>query len=178
MKYDQVTRWLGHFLKGADNGITDEPIYTYAASSLPMDSLGYFTWTRTGVSAWPPPGIQPYRLYLGSDSTLRYSPPTVSLNYDLGTLGGRTKLQADAIVTNAVALWTNVGTATITIGRGSDLPVDVTVANYLTYLNHYSDGLNPVIYDTDGSITDDLFGTGSKNSSKFSPRRNCYSRLH
>ena len=79
-QYDQVTRWLGHFLKGADNGITDEPLYTYAVSSLPMDSLGYFTWTRQGVEGWPPPGIQNYRLYLSSDSSLRYTPPAVSLD--------------------------------------------------------------------------------------------------
>jgi len=51
---------------------------------------------------------------------LAYSPATVSLNYDLGSLGSRSKAQADTIVTNAVALWTNVGTATIAafIGAG------------------------------------------------------------
>ena len=58
---------------------------------------------------------------------------TVNLNYDQGPLGSRTKAQADAIVTNAVALWTNVPTASITIGRGADLPVDLTAANYLPY---------------------------------------------
>ncbi len=79
-QYDQVTRWLGHFLQGADNGITDEPLYTYAASSLPMDSLGYFTWTRSGVNSWPPVGVAPFRFYLGADSTLGYSPPAVSLD--------------------------------------------------------------------------------------------------
>ena len=98
---------------------------------------------------------------------LAYSPATVNLNYDLGNLGARTKAQADTIVTNAVALWTNVGTATITIGRGADLPVDVTTANYLTYILSsptFSDGLNPVVYDTDGSIIDAVFGVGARNS--------------
>lgn len=89
---------------------------------------------------------------------------TVNLNYDQGPLGTRTKAQADTIVTNAVALWTNVGTATVTIGRGADLPVDVTTANLSTYRNVSNDGLNPVIYDDDGSITDFIFGVGSKNS--------------
>lgn len=74
-QYDQVTRWLGYFLKGADNGILSEPLITFAASSLPTDSAGYFTWTRQGTGSWPPPGIQPYRFYLSSDSTLRTAPP-------------------------------------------------------------------------------------------------------
>ncbi len=49
-QYDQVTRWMGHFLKDEQNGITDEPVLTVAASSLPLDSSGAFTWTRTGVN--------------------------------------------------------------------------------------------------------------------------------
>ncbi len=74
--YDQVTRWLSYHLKGIDNGIMDEPVFTFAESSLPMDSAGYFIWTRTGLDAWPPPGVQPYRFYLSADSTLTYSAPS------------------------------------------------------------------------------------------------------
>ena len=89
---------------------------------------------------------------------------SVTLNYDGGgTLGGRTKAQADAIVTTAAALWTNVATASITLGRGPDLPEDVTLANYKTYYNNFTDNLSPVIYDTDGSIVDDLLGANQKN---------------
>ena len=87
---------------------------------------------------------------------------TVTLNYDGGgTLGARTKAQADAIVTSAVSLWTNVSTATVTLARGSDLPVDVTSANYATYLGQFNDGKNPVVYDTDGTITDLLLGANA-----------------
>jgi hypothetical protein len=57
-----------------------------------------------------------------------------------------------------------VPTATVTIGRGTDLPVDVTLANYLTYFGNFSDGLSPVIYDTDGSIIDSVFGVGASAS--------------
>ena len=89
---------------------------------------------------------------------------TITLNYDSGTLGSRTKLQADAIVSSAVSVWTNVSTASVTIGRGSDLPVDVNSANYLSYYNKFADGLFPVIYDSDGSIIDLLLGVGSKSS--------------
>jgi hypothetical protein len=90
---------------------------------------------------------------------------TVTLNYDGGgSLGVRSKAQADAIVTNAVSMWTDVGTSTVTLRRGADLPTDVTTANYSGYFNSFSDRLNPVIYDTDGSIVDTLLGVGAKNS--------------
>jgi hypothetical protein len=89
---------------------------------------------------------------------------TVNLNYDLGPLGTRTKAQADAIVVTASAMWTNSTTATVTLGRGADLPVDVTTANYTTYYNVFNDHLNPVIYDTDGSIIDLVLGTGASGS--------------
>ena len=89
---------------------------------------------------------------------------SVSLNYDQGILGSRTKAQADALVTEAVSLWTNVATSTVALARGADLPVDIAASNYATYLYDFSDGLNPVIYDSDGSIIDSIFGVGAKNS--------------
>ena len=93
---------------------------------------------------------------------------SVTLNYDLGPLGTHTKAQADVLVTNAIAIWTNVGTASVTLSRGPDMPVDVTTANLATYYpnnaTNTSDGLNPVVYDTDGSILDAIFGAGAKNS--------------
>ena len=93
------------------------------------------------------------------------SPFHAALNYDGGgTLGTLTKAQADAIVNAALANWTNVSTATITLTRGPDLPVDVTLANVNTYYSNFSDGLNPVIYDTDGTIIDAKLGAGASNS--------------
>ena len=89
---------------------------------------------------------------------------TITLNYDGGgALGSRSKAQADAIVAAAISLWSNVGTSSVILSRGADLPVDVTIGNYTTYYNNNSDGLNPVIYDTDGSIIDSLLGIGAKN---------------
>lgn len=41
--------------------------------------------------------------------------------------------------------------------------MDVTIRNYTTYYNNHSNGLNPVIYDTDGSIIDSLLGIEAKN---------------
>jgi hypothetical protein len=88
----------------------------------------------------------------------------VTLNYDQGALGSRTKAQADALITAAISVWHNGATTTVTLARGADMPVDVTAANYATYVDNFSDGRNPVIYDTDGSITDLIFGVGAKNA--------------
>jgi hypothetical protein len=102
-----------------------------------------------------------------NSAPLKYSGTgTVNLNYDGGgTLGSRSKAQADAIVAAAAAKWTNVGTATIVIGRGADLPVDVGSGNYATYYGKYSDGLNPVIYDTNGSVIDTCWARARRASS-------------
>jgi predicted acyl esterase len=75
-QYDQVTRWLDHYLKNAANGIESDPMYTYAYSSLPMDTAGFFQWTRIESPAWPPAGIQNIRFYLSCDSALSYAPST------------------------------------------------------------------------------------------------------
>ncbi len=120
-----------------------------------------FALIATGAHAGGPLGV----CNDAGRTPIKYSGAgTVNLRYDLGPLGTRSKAQADAIVASAVALWTNVGTASITIGRGADLPVDVTTANVNTYDNVFGDMVNPVIYDTDGSIIDLLLGAGNKSS--------------
>lgn len=113
-----------------------------------------------------------FAVHAGGPLGVCYSQPvkypgagTVTLNYDQGTLGTRTKAAADTLVTNSVSLWTNVATATVSLARGPDLPVNVTTANYTTYIGNgtYSDGLNPVVYD-DGSLTDLLLGPGASTT--------------
>lgn len=110
----------------------------------------------------------PWGIYNGT--AIKYpGAGTVVLNYDLGTLGSHSKAQADALVTDAVSLWTNVSTATVSLSRGPDLPVNVDTSNYQTYFGALNgsishDGLNPVVYDSDGAILDLLFGVGARNS--------------
>jgi hypothetical protein len=122
----------------------------FAAAALAAGAGGPLSVCPTGSSA-------PY-------SPLKYpGAGNVTFNYDLGNLGSRTNAQAAAIVNAALATWTNVTTATVTLARGSNLPVDVTTANYATYLGNstFGDGINPVVYDTDGSITDLMLGVGA-----------------
>ena len=85
------------------------------------------------------------------------------LNLDQGPFGTRTNAQAVALVQNAIALWNGVDTSTARLSIGDPLATDYTGANYKGVLQKFSDGLNPVIFDSDGSITDALFGAGSKS---------------
>ena len=78
-----VTRWFAYFLKGEENGILDEPTYTYAYSHLPMDSLGYFSWTREQTPFWPPNNITHQKFYLDRDSALLFTFPMHSDTFTL-----------------------------------------------------------------------------------------------
>lgn len=88
---------------------------------------------------------------------------SLALNLDQGPLGSRTNAQAIALVQNAIALWNGVGTSTARVVIGPPLGTDYTVANYSSVLGKFSDGLNPVLFDSNGAITDAIFGSGSKN---------------
>ncbi len=89
---------------------------------------------------------------------------SLRLNVDQGPFGTRTNAQALALVQGAIGLWNGVGTATMRMAIGPSLGTDYNASNYAGIFNNYSDGLNPVIFDTDGSLTDAIFGTGAKSS--------------
>lgn len=88
----------------------------------------------------------------------------LTLNLDQGPLGYRTNAQATALAQSAIAMWNGVNTSTMRLIIGSPLAADYTTANYTNVYQRFSDGLNPVIFDTDGSITDAIFGVGAKSS--------------
>jgi hypothetical protein len=88
----------------------------------------------------------------------------LQLNVDQGPLGTRTNAQAVALVQNAIGLWDGVQTSTMRLSLGAPLSTDYNSSNYSTLFNNFSDGINPVIFDTDGSITDAIFGAGAKSS--------------
>ncbi len=88
----------------------------------------------------------------------------LSLNFDKGTLGSRSNNQADALVLRAMSLWNNVSTSTFNISQGNDIANDVTATDANSFINNSRDGINPFIYDTDGSIIDSIFGVGQSRS--------------
>jgi hypothetical protein len=90
-------------------------------------------------------------------------PGPVPYNPDQGTLGSLSNAAAVALVAGRFATWQAVPSANISYTNAGALPVDVTVANYPTYLGVCGDGLSPIIIDSNGSITDDVFGVGASD---------------
>ena len=87
---------------------------------------------------------------------------TITYHVDQGPLGTLSNEQAVAMVDELFALWQNVPTASLSIQRAGSLPVDVTASNYMSYRNNNADSYHPIIFDSDGSITDAIFGAGAR----------------
>jgi len=98
----------------------------------------------------------------------RYQAPNIVLNFDDGDLGSRDKNTADLLVNEAINIWNSITGSTINIIQGSDVPVDIDENNFISYIpdpfnntiHNDDDGLNPIVYDYDGSIIDAFFGIG------------------
>jgi hypothetical protein len=94
----------------------------------------------------------------------------ITYTVDDGTLGALTNSEANSLTSQAFTTWTSVTTASLqvsqnpVIGLGPDGDVN-TVAEFSSVTGLSSCiSSNPIIYDTDGSITDGLFGVGASNS--------------
>ncbi len=88
----------------------------------------------------------------------------VPWNSDQGGLGVLDQASANQLVDQAFAVWAAVPTAAISYADAGQLPVDVTAANVGSFVGVCNDGLSPIVFDTDGTITDALFGAGASNS--------------
>ena len=88
---------------------------------------------------------------------------TITYHVDQGPLGTLNNDQAVAMVDELFGLWQNVPTASLSLQRAGALPVDVTASNHLSYRTNSADAYHPIIFDTDGSITDAVFGAGASD---------------
>ncbi len=90
----------------------------------------------------------------------------LAYRYDQGALGTFTNNVAKSIADYAFAQWDNVGTAALSFAVPVQLPRNVSTATdpYISGAGQFSDGINPVVFDNDGSITDGLIGVGAKNA--------------
>lgn len=95
-------------------------------------------------------------VYQGSHFPIPYHP-------DRGALGSFSNGLATSLVDTSFELWGSVPTATIAFQNGGQLPLDITRINYVRYLDDFNDGINPIIFDSDGSIIDAEFGDGASN---------------
>lgn len=107
---------------------------------------------------------------LGAIGTTPYTYPASSMpivyKTDLGTLGKFSNVIGKSIADYAFQQWDNVTTASLTIINGGTLANNVTSATdpYISGIGQFNDGINPVVFDTDGSITDSRIGVGAKNA--------------
>lgn len=97
----------------------------------------------------------------GAGQPLVWTVNPVPYNPDQGKLGKLTNAEAVAHLATGAGAWGAVTTANIALTAAAPLPVDVTVSNENTYLFTCGDGLSPIVFDVDGSITDDLLGAGA-----------------
>lgn len=98
---------------------------------------------------------------------VRFKSDTVRYHLDRGTFGIFTSAQARTLAVSSFQTWEDVATASVTFNHqpGDTLPVDVTASNFLQYTTLASvkvDGINPIVFDSDGGITDAMFGAGAK----------------
>lgn len=100
----------------------------------------------------------------GAGTPLAWSAGVVTWNPDRGTLGTLSNAGAVDLVAGNFATWQAVPTAALAIDNGGSLPVDVTAANVGTFIGVCGDGVSPIVFDTDGSITDALLGLGASNT--------------
>jgi len=98
----------------------------------------------------------------GAGVPLRWSASPVPYSPDRGRLGALDNAAATSFVASRFAVWEDVPSAAITFASAGTLPVDVKANNYASFLNQ-CDGVSPIIFDDDGSITDDLLGVGARD---------------
>ena len=98
--------------------------------------------------------------------------PSQPVNFaiDQGPLGGLSNEEASDIVRDALAKWEAVPTSTIRFQDAGPLTVDVSCCDtsapgyYEAFLDEGDHLENPIVFDSDGQIVDDLLGIGSSDS--------------
>ena len=92
---------------------------------------------------------------------VRWSPARIGFVIDNGPLGSTSRDAAATQVRAAFQAWEDVETSSITFEDRGFLPVDVNLNNYDQYLEVKRPEGNVIVFDSDGSITDDFFGEES-----------------
>ncbi len=105
------------------------------------------------------------------NTPVTYQNPNITLHVESGDLGTLTNEAADEVLREAFNLWNAVNTSTIKLNFDETLiNLDIDLSNFLTYLPNAEgsvfngdDGLNPIVYDSNGEITDEILGTGQSD---------------
>ena len=95
---DPYFEWFGHWLKDEPARLVDEPALFYSPRAWVADRASYRPDDWQHAERWPPPGIEPRRLYLRGDGSLDDGPSGEPRGYvydprrPIPTLGGRNML--------------------------------------------------------------------------------------
>ena len=125
--------------------------------------------TATAILSLLAAGLAPIGAHAGG---VRYYTPTgvpykwdntrsITYNIDQGPLGKLSNSKAAALVTKAFQQWSSIDTASLTFEESDPLDRDVTGANLNDFLNGLPSDVNPIIFDSDGSVTDAYLGAGA-----------------
>ena len=106
------------------------------------------------------------------NTAVTYQNPNITLHVESGDLGTLSNLDADAILKEAFDLWNTVNTSTVNLIFDEDalINVDIDISNFDQYIPSIDgtifngdDGLNPIVYDSDGAIIDAFFGENASD---------------
>ncbi len=85
----------------------------------------------------------------------------VSFHTDQGSLGLLNNEEAVALVQAAFQVWEEVPSASVTFTPAGKLPIDVVGENVFEVVDVVGDGISPIVFDHDGTVTDALLGIGA-----------------
>lgn len=92
-----------------------------------------------------------------------YKTMPITYRTDKGSLGAFSNLTAKNMTIESFQVWQDVASSNIAFTNQGELPVDVDGTNFTNYLDNFSDGINPVVFDNNGAIIDAIFGIGASN---------------
>ena len=108
-------------------------------------------------------------LFITNDNApVVYPNSNITLHVENGDLGTLSNAGATTLLQEAVNLWNDVSTSTINLSIDqTQITLDINETNFETYMptldgSELNDGdnLNPVIFDDDGKIIEQIFGVG------------------
>jgi putative CocE/NonD family hydrolase len=137
---DPYFEWFGHWLKGERSALVNEPAVFYSPRAWVEDREHYAADDWQHAERWPPPGVEPRRLYLRGDASLSDAGPgggSRSYRYDprrpIPTLGGRNMLiDAGPRDQRPVRALSDYGL----VYRSPALPADLTIAGEVRVTLH------------------------------------------
>ncbi|MCC6849982.1 MAG: hypothetical protein IT294_15870 [Deltaproteobacteria bacterium] len=111
------------------------------------------------------PGLAAGPIFVADDGApLVWRIRPVPWSSDRGGLGVLDEAAARQLVADGFAVWAAVPTADIAFAAAGALPVDVGAPDVGRFVGVCDDGVSPIVFDTDGAITDALFGAGASGS--------------